>query len=87
MINPIIFDKILIELIPADLIPIILRYRINIDKLLIKASSNGHLEIVKYLHENGADITAQNNYAIKYANLNGHLEIVKYLYKYGARHN
>lgn len=43
------------------------------------AARNGHLEVVKYLHQNGADITADNNYAVRKAAANGHLEVVKYL--------
>ena len=48
------------------------------------ASVNGHLDVVKYLHSNGADITADNNYAIGLASENGHLEVVKYLHENGA---
>lgn len=48
------------------------------------ASANGYLEVVKYLHENGADITAFGNYAVRSASKNGHLEVVKYLHENGA---
>lgn len=37
-----------------------------------------------YLYENGADITAQSNYAVRTAALDGHFEIVKYLNEHGA---
>ena len=47
------------------------------------ASESGHLEVVKYLHTNGADITAENNRAIILANKNGHVKVVKYLYNHG----
>ena len=40
--------------------------------------------MVEYLHKNGADITADNNYAVKWASANGHLEVVKYLHENGA---
>ena len=40
--------------------------------------------MVKYLHINGVDITADNNYAIKWTSENGHLEVVKYLHANGA---
>lgn len=36
----------------------------------------GHIEIVKYLHENGCPWGEE---AVAYAAHNGHLEIVKYL--------
>ena len=39
----------------------------------------GHLEIVKYLVSQGADIKADNDYALGIAIRYGHLEIVKYL--------
>jgi len=48
------------------------------------AANNGHLEVVKYLVLNGADIHARNNGAIEWAAYNGHLEIVKYLVLEGA---
>lgn len=38
----------------------------------------------KYLYENGADITAQDDYAVRWAAKNGHLEIVRYLYEKGT---
>ena len=43
------------------------------------ASKNGHLEVVKYLVENKANIHAQNDEALRLASENGHLEVVKYL--------
>ena len=48
------------------------------------ASANGHLEIVKLLIDNGADVTADDNYAIRRASDNGHLEVVKLLIANGA---
>ena len=38
----------------------------------------------QYLYENGADITAQDDYAVRWAAKNGHLEIVRYLFEKGA---
>jgi hypothetical protein len=35
---------------------------------------------IKYLHNNGANITA-DNCAIRWASMNGHLEVVKYLHE------
>ena len=46
---------------------------------MIWASYNGHLEFVKYLVEQGADIHAEYDFALKYARKNKHLEVVKYL--------
>ena len=45
---------------------------------------NGHLEVVKYLVENKANIHAKNDYALRLASGNGHLEVVKYLVENGA---
>ena len=50
--------------------------------ILPKAAYYGHLEIVKYLVENGADINAKDNNgwtSLIHAAYNGHLEVVKYL--------
>ena len=43
-------------------------------------SENDHLDVIKYLHTNGADITT-DNFAIKWASYNAHLEVVKYLHE------
>ena len=48
------------------------------------ASRNGHTEVVKLLIDNGADVTADNNYAIRNASREGHTEIVKLLIDAGA---
>ena len=48
------------------------------------ASENGHLEVVRYLVEQGANIHANNDYAIRWASENGHLEVVRYLVEKGA---
>ena len=51
----------------------------NIEELCKETKE--YLEIVKYLHENGAPITEN---AINWASLKGHFEIVKYLHENGA---
>ena len=48
------------------------------------ASRKGHLDIVRYLVEQGADVTAENNEAVHWASLNGHTEVVQYLVEKGA---
>ena len=37
------------------------------DEMLVWASENGHLETVKYLVDNGADIRADDNFAVRQA--------------------
>ena len=59
-------------------------FRDDNDDALRQASRNGHLEIVKYLIENGANIHAENDYALRWASNEGHLEVVKYLIKKGT---
>ena len=61
----------------------------KIDKYnrLRNASIRGDLELVKYLHINGANINADNDYALRWAAYYGHLEVVKYLLQNGARIN
>lgn len=54
------------------------------DIALKEASLFGHLEIVKYLIEKGANIQANNNLALRMAVMNKHLDIVKYLIENGA---
>ena len=53
-------------------------------KLLIQSGIDGYAKIVKLLIEAGADVTANDNYAIRYASANGHTEVVKLLIKAGA---
>ena len=57
---------------------------ISLDKYLIFFSKNDHLEVVKHLVQNGADVNSQNNKALIYTAGNGNLEIVKYLVQNGA---
>ena len=47
----------------------------NNDQALYWASYNGHLAVVKYLIEHGADIHVHNDYALH----NGHKDVVEYL--------
>lgn len=54
------------------------------EKVLRCAAENGHLEIVKLLLEAGADVHAEDNYALRWAATNGHTEIVRLLLEAGA---
>lgn len=49
-----------------------------------RASQYGHLSIVRYLHENGADIHEKNDRILIEAIAFGHLSIVKYLHMNGV---
>ena len=49
---------------------------------LKKAASDGYPEIVKVLLENGADVHANNDEALRYASQDGHVETVKILLDY-----
>ncbi len=53
-------------------------------KILIAASEDGNLDVVKYLVSQGADIHADKDWALGLAAENGHLAIVKYLKLQGA---
>ena len=52
--------------------------------ILHEAASNGDLHLVKYLHQNGANLTAKNNKGstpILLAAINGKMRVVNYLHK------
>lgn len=54
---------------------------------LMTASDNGHIDVVKYLIENGSDVNKVMDYAetaLMYASTSGELEVVKYLSENGA---
>ena len=56
----------------------------QLNKQLIHAATNGNLKIIKYLVEQGADIHADNDYALRLASSYGKLEIIKYLVEKGS---
>ncbi len=51
---------------------------------LSRAAYYGHLVVVKYLVEQGADIRAERDGALRWASCYGHLDVVKYLVEQGA---
>lgn len=55
----------------------------NNNEAIAIAAAQGHLEIVEYLHEHGADIT-KNPQIFMNACRNGHLNVVKYLVTHGG---
>ena len=57
------------------------------DEALIYASSNGHLDVVKYLVDHGANVNADDDEALIWASKNGHLDVVEYLVDNGANVN
>ena len=54
------------------------------DKTLRCAAEYGHTEVVKLLLAAGADVHAQDNYALRWAASEGHTEIVRLLLEAGA---
>ena len=56
----------------------------NNEEALRVASSNGHIDIVKYLVDLGADIHANNDEAVNLANRYGYHDVVKYLVSLGS---
>jgi ankyrin repeat protein len=56
----------------------------NLNRLFIEASKLGILPVVRQLVEAGANVRADNDYALRWAAEKGHLETVKYLVSVGA---
>ena len=54
------------------------------NKALQNAAWSGHLDVVKYLVEQEANIHANDEYALRWAAYNGHFDVVKYLIEHGA---
>jgi ankyrin repeat protein len=52
--------------------------------LLIESADNGDLENVKFALQNGANIHADNDYALRWAAIKGYLPVVKFLVENGA---
>ena len=49
-----------------------------------EACEQGDLDAVKTFHADGADITVDDNYAVRVAAEKGHLDVVRYLHEHGA---
>lgn len=56
-------------------------------RTLLATVYSGHLEVIKYLAENGADIHYNNEYLLSLSVEHNHLHIVKYLISKGANMN
>ncbi len=54
------------------------------ESVLRNAAYNGHLDIVKYIYEQGISIHSYHELALRFAVEGNHLNIVKYLIKIGA---
>ncbi len=57
---------------------------LNLDLLLETVATNGHLDIVRYLVSEGADINYNSSSSVKSAYKNGHLDVVDYLVSQGS---
>ena len=61
-------------------------YKNNIDIYLVSACNTGNMEMIKFAHQNGADIV-NNTTAVRNVILLRNLEVVKYLCENGANIN
>ena len=52
---------------------------IDLDIELVKASGNGHLDVVKFLVEKGANVHAKGDQALHWASEECHLDVVNFL--------
>ena len=72
------YEKLIQEIHPSDL------SLSELDTALLGAANKGHIKIVKYLIENGADIHSSGEGALLLATEKGYLEVVKYLIEHGS---
>lgn len=49
---------------------------------LMECAKAGNLQLVRICIENGADVHARDNAALRRASYNGHIQVVKYLKQY-----
>src|SRR5581483_2115027 len=59
----------------------------NMNELLILASEKSELSLIKFALDNGANIHAYHDMALRWASSNGDLEIVRYLFEHGVNIN
>ena len=57
---------------------------VDIQERLKCAIELGDIKAIQSCEKAGADVTAEDNFAVKYASRNGYLEVVKYLVSKGA---
>ena len=62
----------------------LLKLKNHKNRLLISASQEGELSLIKYAIENGADLHYDADGALSYASRGGHLDVVKWLIANGA---
>ena len=72
------------ELANVETIKMLIEAGANRDCALRYIAEKGHLEVVKYLIEKGADVHTKNDSALRTSAEKGHLEVVKYLIEKGA---
>jgi ankyrin repeat protein len=68
----------------VDLNDVIREYYLTNGDPLLDSCRLGFINLLMYLHKNGANITVDNDLPIRCASSHGHLHIVKYLYENGA---
>ena len=59
-------------------------FKLNQQEALCWAVENNNAKLASLLIQSGADVTVDDNYAIRYASENGHTEVVKLLIEAGA---
>ena len=56
----------------------------NLNETLIEFAKSGNYEMVLLCLENGADVQADDNYALNWSANNGHLDVCRLLIEHGA---
>lgn len=52
---------------------------LSLENLMFEAVKFNHVEVLKFLVLNGADVRVMDDYALRWARYHKHFEIVKYL--------